>query len=126
MSEQMEKVSTKTGPPPAAPYSQAIKAAGQIWISGQLPADSTGKLIEGSITEKTRACCQNVKAILEAGGSSIDKVVRAGIFLTDMNDFKEMNEEYAKWFAHKPARTCVAVHQLPFGVPIEIEAIALQ
>jgi len=68
-------------PVAAAPYSQAIKAAGQIWVSGQLPADNAGKLIEGSITEKTRACCANVKAILEAGGSEIGKVVRVGVSL---------------------------------------------
>lgn len=104
MSDHMEKISTKTGPPrksweqdvitressifrntdyirptAAAPYSQAIKAAGQIWVSGQLPADNTGKLIEGTIGEKTRACAQNVKAILEAGGSSIDKVVKVTV-----------------------------------------------
>ncbi|KAK5322878.1 hypothetical protein LTR70_003665 [Exophiala xenobiotica] len=126
MSDQLEKVSTKTGPPPAAPYSQAIKAASQIWVSGQLPADNTGKLIEGSIADKTRACCANIKAILEAGGSEIGKVVRVGVFLDDMAHFKEMNEEYAKWFEHKPARTCVAVKELPFGVPVEIEAVALQ
>ncbi|KAF7846178.1 hypothetical protein BT93_L4967 [Corymbia citriodora subsp. variegata] len=122
----IEKVSTKTGPPPAAPYSQAIKANGQLWISGQIPADESGKLIEGSISEKTAQCCKNVKAIAEAAGSDITKVVRVGVFLTSMDDFAAMNEEYGKWFAHKPARTCVAVAQLPFGVPVEIEAIAIQ
>lgn len=70
-------------PQAAAPYSQAIKAAGQIWVSGQLPADNTGKLIEGTIGEKTAACCANLKAILEAGGSSLDNVVRVGVCLID-------------------------------------------
>lgn len=71
-------------------------------------------------------CCRNVKAILEAGGFEMGRVVRVGVFLTDMKDFAEMNAEYEKWFEHKPARTCVAVHQLPKGVPVEIEAIAIQ
>ncbi|ERF73520.1 hypothetical protein EPUS_07725 [Endocarpon pusillum Z07020] len=112
--------------PPAGPYSQAIRAASQIWVAGQIPADSEGKLIEGSMAEKTAMCCRNVKAVLEAAGSDIEKVVRVGVFLTDMKDFAEMNAEYEKWFTQKPARTCVAVHQLPKGVPVEIEAIALQ
>jgi len=67
-----------------------------------------------------------VKAIVEAAGSEMGKVVRVGVFLTSMDNFKEMNEEYAKWFTHKPARSCVAVAQLPLGVPVEIEAIAIQ
>lgn len=110
----------------AGPYSQAIKANGQIWCAGQIPADAAGNLVEGSIAEKTAACCRNLKAILEAAGSSMEKVVRVGVFITDMANFAEMNGEYEKWFAHKPARTCVAVYQLPKGVPVEIEAIALQ
>lgn len=68
----------------AGPYSQAIKAAGQVWVSGQIPADTNGALVEGSIAEKTAACCKNLKAILEASGSDISKVVRVGVFLTDM------------------------------------------
>ncbi|KAF7503542.1 hypothetical protein GJ744_003654 [Endocarpon pusillum] len=119
-------VSTKDACPPAGPYSQAIRAASQIWVAGQIPADSAGKLIEGSMAEKTAMCCRNVKAVLEAAGSEMGRVVRVGVFLTDMKDFAEMNAEYEKWFTHKPARTCVAVHQLPKGVPVEIEVIALQ
>jgi 2-iminobutanoate/2-iminopropanoate deaminase len=102
-------------------------------------------LIEGTIAEKTAQCCKNLKAIVEASGSSIEKVVRVGVFLTDMKvcedqvenwrqgrkltpmqNFAEMNGEYEKWFKHKPARSCVAVYQLPKGVPVEIEAIAIQ
>jgi len=119
-------VLSKDACPPAGPYSQAIKAANQIWVAGQIPADEKGNLIEGSIADKTRQCCKNIKAVLEEGGSSLEKIVRVGVFLTDMKDFAEMNGEYEKWFAHKPARTCVAVYQLPKGVPVEIEAIALQ
>jgi 2-iminobutanoate/2-iminopropanoate deaminase len=82
-------------------------------------------LIEGSITEKTTSCIANINAILEKAGSSIEKVVKVNVFLVDMKDFAEMNEVYLKHFAHKPARSCVAVHQLPKGVPVEIECIAL-
>lgn len=109
----------------AGPYSQAIRAGGTIFVAGQIPADTSGTLVEGSITDKTRQCCENLKAILEEAGSGLEKVVRCGVFLDDMKNFAEMNAEYEKWFAHKPARTCVAVKQLPKGVPVEIEAIAL-
>lgn len=77
-------------------------------------------MIEGTIAEKTAQCCKNVKAIVEAAGSQMDKVVRVGVFLDDMAHFKEMNEEYAKWFSHKPSRSCVAVKQLPLGAPVKI------
>ena len=78
------------------------------------------------MTDRTRQCITSVKAILEAAGSSLDKAVRVGVFLTDMENFKDMNAEYAKWFGEtKPARTCVAVKQLPLGVDIEIECIAV-
>ncbi|RMZ82725.1 hypothetical protein DV738_g1505, partial [Chaetothyriales sp. CBS 135597] len=110
---------------PAAPYSQAIRAGGLIFVSGQIPAGPDGKLVEGSIAELTRQCCKNIEAILKAGDSSLDKVVRVGVFLADMQYFAEMNKEYAQWFAHKPARSCVAVRELPLGVKVEIEAIAL-
>ncbi|RMD44389.1 hypothetical protein DV735_g624, partial [Chaetothyriales sp. CBS 134920] len=103
----------------------SIRAGGLIFVSGQIPADANGKLVEGSIEELTRQCCKNVEAILKAGGSSLDKVVRVGVFLADMQYFAEMNKEYAQWFAHKPARSCVAVRELPLGVKVEIEAIAL-
>ncbi|KKY18849.1 putative l-psp endoribonuclease family protein [Phaeomoniella chlamydospora] len=123
---ELTNVLTKDACPPAGPYSQAVKAAGQVWVAGQIPADTSGNLIDGSIGEKTAQCCKNLKAILEASGSSLDKVVRVGVFLTDMKNFAEMNAEYGKWFTHKPARSCVAVYQLPKGVPVEIEAIAVQ
>lgn len=97
----------------------------QIFVSGQIPADTEGKLLEGSIAEKTALCCKNIKAILEAAGSSMQKVVKVNAFLDDMANFAEMNGEYEKWFSHKPARSCVAVKQLPKGVPVEIECIAL-
>ncbi|KAA6415603.1 MAG: hypothetical protein FRX48_00319 [Lasallia pustulata] len=118
-------VFTKDACPPAGPYSQAIRTPTQLYCSGQIPADSSGTLITGSITDKTRACITNLQAILSAGGSSIGKVVKVNVFLVDMADFAEMNAEYEKWFGHRPARSCVAVHQLPKGVSVEIECIAL-
>jgi reactive intermediate/imine deaminase len=94
-------------------------------VSGQIPGGPDGKLVEGSIGDKTAACCKNIIAILDAAGSSIERVIKLTIFLDDMANFKEMNEVYSVYFAHKPARSCVAVKALPLGVPIEIEAIAL-
>jgi 2-iminobutanoate/2-iminopropanoate deaminase len=77
------------------------------------------------MAHQTAQCCRNIQAIVEAAGGALANVVRVGVFLTDMAHFAEMNAEYEKWFAHKPARTCVAVHQLPKGVPVEIEAVAV-
>ncbi|KAG8623570.1 hypothetical protein KVT40_008546 [Elsinoe batatas] len=121
----MEKISTTDAAPPAGPYTQAIKTTPYIYVSGQIPADKEGNLVKGSIAEQTTASCESVKAILAAAGSSIDKVVKATVFLTDMANFAEMNGVYEKYFAHKPARSCIAVYQLPKGVPVEIEVIAL-
>ncbi|KAI1499162.1 endoribonuclease L-PSP [Biscogniauxia marginata] len=118
-------VFTKDAAPPAGPYSQAIKTPTAIYCSGQIPCDAAGNLIEGTIGEKTAACITNLKAVLLAAGSSVQKVVKVNIFLTDMSLFADMNAEYSKWFVHKPARSCVAVKQLPKGVDVEIECIAL-
>ncbi|KAI2629706.1 YjgF-like protein [Hypoxylon sp. NC1633] len=118
-------VFSKDAAPPAGPYSHAIKTPSAIYCSGQIPSDSNGKLVEGTIGEKTAQCISNLKAVLTAAGSSIDKVVKVNIFLADMSLFADMNTEYAKWFTHKPARSCVAVKQLPKSVDIEIECIAL-
>ncbi|KAA8634852.1 hypothetical protein SMACR_08484 [Sordaria macrospora] len=118
-------VFSKDAAPPAGPYSHAIKTPTAIYCSGQIPCDSEGNLVEGTIQEKTAACIKNLSAVLEAAGSSIEKVVKVNAFLTDMSNFAAMNEEYSKWFTHKPARSCVAVHQLPKGVDVEIECIAL-
>ncbi|PGH16936.1 hypothetical protein AJ80_05004 [Polytolypa hystricis UAMH7299] len=122
---EMIHVFAKDAPPAAGPYSHAIKANGQVFCSGQIPADQSGNLIEGSIAQKTEQCCKNLAAVLAAAGTSIDRVVKVNVFITDMANFAEMNGTYEKFFAHKPARSCVAVHQLPKGVPVEIECIAL-
>ena len=106
--------------------SQAKVAGGLVFLSGQIPAvPSTGELVTGSIGEKTAACCRGLQGVLEAAGSSFDKVVKVSVFLADMGDFAEMNAEYEKWFTSKPARTCVAVKTLPKGVDVEIDCIAL-
>ncbi|KAK8250951.1 Endoribonuclease L-PSP/chorismate mutase-like protein, partial [Phyllosticta capitalensis] len=105
--------------------SQAVIVNGQVFVSGQIPADAQGTLIEGSIADKTEASCKNIIAILEEAGSDISRVFKVNVFLDDMANFGEMNGVYEKFFAHKPARSCVAVKTLPKGVPVEIECIAL-
>lgn len=120
----IKTVVSKEAMPPAGPYSHAVIAGPNIFVSGCIPADSTGALVTGSIAEQTAACCANIKAILEAAGVGIERVVKVNVFLTDMKNFAEMNGVYAEWFAHKPARSCVAVKELPKGVPVEIECVA--
>ncbi|KAF2196804.1 YjgF-like protein [Delitschia confertaspora ATCC 74209] len=121
----IQKVFTANACPPAGPYSQAIIAGPHIFVSGQIPADKEGNLIGGNIANKTEACCENVIAILKEAGSDISRVIKTTVFLDDMGNFAEMNSIYERYFAHKPARSCVAVKQLPKGVPVEIECIAL-
>jgi reactive intermediate/imine deaminase len=121
----MEPVFTKNAPAPVGPYSQAVKTATAIYCSGSIPLNAEGVLVEGTITEKTKQCIENLQAVLEEAGSSIEKVVKVTIFLADMSSFVEMNGEYEKWFTHKPARSCVAVKTLPKNVDVEIECIAL-
>lgn len=110
---------------PVGPYSQAIKTPHAIYCSGQLPADAQGNIVTGTMGERTAACLNALSAVLTEAGSSLDKIVKVQIFLTDMKDFGDMNAEYEKIIKHKPARSCVAVKQLPKGVDIEIECVAL-
>ncbi|KAL6161122.1 hypothetical protein ACJQWK_08785 [Exserohilum turcicum] len=120
----IKSVFTANACPPAGPYSQAIIAGPSIFVSGQIPADTKGNLIEGSIADKTKMCCENIKGILTEAGVSLDRVVKVNVFLDDMAHFAEMNGVFEQYFPHKPARSCVAVKQLPKGVPVEIECIA--
>ncbi len=122
-----ERVSTNSAPKAIGPYSQGIKANGFVFCSGQIPINpDTGEIVSGSITEQTRQVLSNVKGIIEAAGSSMDRVVKCTVFLKDMNDFSEMNSEYSKWFGDiPPARAAIEVARLPRDVRIEIEAIAL-
>ncbi|MCJ1251329.1 hypothetical protein MMC30_008561 [Trapelia coarctata] len=123
----MKKVLAKDACPPAGPYSQAIITPHLVFVSGQIPANASGEVLpaSASIAEKTAACIANIRAILSEAGSSMDKVVKVNVFLTDMVNFAELNGEYEKHFTNKPARSCVAVKQLPKGVDVEIECIAL-
>jgi len=122
-----EVISTDNAPKAIGPYSQGTKANGFVFCSGQIPANpATGELVTGSITEQTKQSLSNVKGVIEAAGSSMDKVVKVTVFLKDMNDFAEMNSEYAKWFTdNPPARAAVEVTRLPKDVDVEIEAIAV-
>ncbi|KAI5306466.1 hypothetical protein KEM56_000781 [Ascosphaera pollenicola] len=126
MSSDIVNVNCKEAPPALGPYSHAVKAAGQIFVSGCIPFNAEGQEVGTTITEKTEQICQNISAILKEAGSSMQRVVKVNVFLADMKDFGEMNAVYEKYFAHKPARSCVAVAQLPKNVPVEIECIALQ
>lgn len=124
----IEKIETAQAPGAVGPYSQAIKANGFVFISGQTPIDpATGKMAEGSIADLARQSLKNAAAIAEAAGTSLEKAVKTTVFLTDMADFKEVNGEYAKWFPGTfPARSCFAVKELPVGAKVEIEIICAE
>ncbi|HXW57015.1 MAG TPA: RidA family protein [Candidatus Cybelea sp.] len=118
-------IATDQGPRAIGPYSQAIRANGFIFISGQVAFDpATGQLVEGDVSKQTVRVLENLKAISEAAGSSLDKAVKATVFLKDMNDFAAMNEIYARYFGHNPpARSTVEVSRLPRDVRVEIDLI---
>ena len=122
-----EIISTEKGPKAIGPYSQAVRANGFIYISGQGALDpATGALVTGGIAEQTARALDNLKAIVEAAGSSLDHAVKVTVFLKDMNDFAAMNEVYARYFPkNKPARTTVEVARLPLELRVEIDLIAL-
>lgn len=125
-------IATKHAPQAVGPYSQAVSvdATGSrmIFVSGQLPVDpKTGKLVEGSIKEATKQVFENIKAILVASSSSFEDVVRVEVFLRDLNDFQQMNEEYIRYFTkdHYPARQTIQAAKLPLNASIEISCIAV-
>ena len=122
-----EIVSTDAAPRAIGPYSQAIRAGGFLFLSGQVALDPrTGQLVGSDIKQQTRQVLENVRAILEAAGSSLRQVVKCTVFLVDMNDFGPMNEEYGSFFQDQPpARTTVQVARLPRGALVEIDVIAL-
>jgi 2-iminobutanoate/2-iminopropanoate deaminase len=122
----MNFIATEKAAQAVGPYSQAVSVNGFIYTSGQIPLTAEGLLVGGTIEDQTHLVFENLKAVLEAGDSSLDKVVKATVFITDMNDFAKVNEIYAHYFGeHKPARSCVEVSKLPKGVIVEIEVIAL-
>lgn len=122
------EIKTEHAPQAIGPYSQAIEANGFIFASGQIPIDpASGELLLGTIEEQTRLSLNNLKAVLEAGGSTLDKVVKCSVFLEDMDDFTKMNGVYAEFFnSPYPARAAVQVARLPKDVKVEIEAIAIK
>ena len=123
-----EVISTPDAPQAIGPYSQAIKANGFIFVSGQVAIDpSTQQVVAGDVAAQTDRVLRNLSAILNAAGSSLEKVVRSGVFLKNMSDFAAMNEVYGKYFTSMPpARSTVEVARLPKGVLVEIDVILVQ
>lgn len=121
----MKTVSTDKAPAAIGPYSQAKIVGGLVFTSGQIPVNPANGLIEANdVAGQTEQSCKNVAALLEAAGTSIDKVVKTVCFLADIKDFAAFNAVYAKYFTSSPARSCVAVKDIPKGCLVEIEAIA--
>ena len=122
-----EVVTTKDAPEAIGPYSQAIRAGGFLFASGQIPIDpATGEMVNGDARAQTTRVLENVRAVLAAGGSSFERVVKSTVFLLDLADFAAMNEVYATYFPHAPpARSTIQVARLPRDARVEIEIVAL-
>jgi 2-iminobutanoate/2-iminopropanoate deaminase len=122
------RVQTENAPKAIGPYSQAIKANGFVFASGQIPLDpSTMQIVEGGVREQTERVMENLSAVLEAAGSSLESVVKTTVYLKDLTDFAEMNEVYGSFFGDvPPARSTVEVARLPKDVRVEIDVIALE
>jgi 2-iminobutanoate/2-iminopropanoate deaminase len=122
-----EIISTEKAPGAIGPYSQAIKANGMLFCSGQIPIDpATGEFVEGGVSEQTEQVFKNLIAVLEAGGTNLNGVVKTSVFLADMSDFAAMNEVYGKYFdSNKPARATVQAARLPKDALVEIDCIAV-
>lgn len=120
-------ISTEGAPRAIGPYSQAIKAGGLVFASGQVGLDpATGKLVSGGIAAETERALLNLKAVIEAAGSNLERAVKATVYLVDMNDFPQMNEVYRRFFGEAPpARATVEVRRLPLDARVEIELVAL-
>jgi len=122
-----ELIQTEKAPRAIGPYAQGIKVDGLLFTSGQIALDpTTGKLIDGDISAQTRRVLDNLKAVLESGGSSLNQVVKATVYLTDLSAFSKMNEIYAEYLGLvKPARSTVGVAALPLGASVEIDLVAV-
>lgn len=121
----MKKIETKMAPAAIGPYSQATEVGNLIFTSGQIPLNPETGVLEGTeIKEQTHRVCKNLKAVLEVSGTSLKKAVKTTCFLSNMDDFAKFNEVYAEYFTEKPARSCVAVKELPKGALVEVEVIA--
>ena len=121
-----EIIFTKEAPGAIGPYSQGVKIGNLIFTSGQIPIDpKTGEIVTGNVKKSAERCILNLKAVLEAAGSSLSNVVKTTVFIKDMNDFAAVNEVYGKYFTENyPSRSCVEVARLPKDVLVEIEAVA--
>lgn len=122
----LEKIYTSKAPSAIGPYSQAIKCGNMLYTSGQIPINpETGNVLEKDIEGQTLQVMKNLEAVLTEANTSFDNVVKTTCFLANMSDFAKFNEIYAKYFTSKPARSCVAVKELPKGVLVEVEVIAV-
>lgn len=124
-----ERIDAEKGAPPAGPYSPGIRANGLIFVSGQIPLNpKTGEIVTDSIQAQVRQTLENLKIILEAAGSSMDKALKCTVYLRDLQDFEAMNQIYATYFPTEapPARTTIQAANLPKGVDVEIDIIALE
>lgn len=123
----MKIIQTNNAPKAIGPYSQGVSANGFIFLSGQIPINpATGEIVKGNIDEQTRVVLNNIKAILDAGGSSLSHVIKTTVYLTDINKFSEMNSVYGEFFKEPyPARAAIEVSKLPKGVDVEIDVIAV-
>ena len=121
----MKKIATNKAPAAIGPYSQAVVAGGMVYTSGQIAIDpATGNLVEGGVCAQTEQVMKNLGQVLAAAGSSYQKAIKTTCFLADIADFAAFNEIYGKYFSEKPARSCVAVKDLPKGALVEVEVIA--
>jgi 2-iminobutanoate/2-iminopropanoate deaminase len=122
----MQVVNTTEAPAAIGPYSQGIIVNNMLYTSGQIPLTAEGEMVNGDVKEQTHQVFKNLQAILSASGATLDTVVKATVFIKDMNDFAAVNEVYGEYFStHKPARSCVEVARLPKDALVEIEVIAL-
>ena len=122
---ELKKVATDKAPSAIGPYSQAVICGNMVFTSGQIPINpKTGVVEATTITEQTEQVMQNLKAVLEEAGTSFENVIKTTCFLADIGDFAKFNEIYGKYFTEKPARSCVAVKDLPKGALCEVEVIA--
>lgn len=120
-----EKIYTPNAPAAIGPYSQAVKSNGMVFTSGQIPLDpKTGTIVGETVSEQTEQVMKNLAAVLQAAGTNFDKAVKTTCFLSDIADFAAFNEVYAKYITSAPARSCVAVKDLPKGVKVEVEVLA--
>ncbi|WP_457561247.1 RidA family protein [Caminibacter sp.] len=121
----MEKIYTPNAPEAIGPYSQAVKVGNMIFTSGQIALTPSGEFLDADVKTQTKQVCENLKAVLKEAGADISDVVKTTIFLDDINNFAVVNEVYGEYFSHKPARSTVAVRELPKGAKVEIECIAV-